>query len=981
MSVIVGGVVGAAIGFVVGGPVGALYGFGIGAGAAGLLGPKAKGNGPGDLSAPGLTLGSQVPRVYGTYRLPCLPIWVSDWRATEHAAEGGKGLPSGPSTFTYSADVLYVLADGTNVVAITRLWVNKKLVWSAHASSSVASVLASASTDWFDSLQLYSGGATQVPPDTYENALGAGLVPANRGMCTLLIRNLQAGQSKTLPTVEAEVITAGPSSQVRILTLLQSRFLSGNANDESAYAWGAPTITATGVSIGSGVATITKPDANSHNIIYNPSGLHPNGIDAITFEAIVRLDGPANVPMMALQISTGVLNGFHLFSWPVTGPPTYIGYRSPGGLGLDGRTTGTVGVGAYAHVAMVFTATQFRVYAGPAGGASELIYSLFGADYRIPSSSTFAITLGDYSSAGADGVSFQGFRIRQEEVYTGSTFTAPTVIPAPDVGYTIWTPSPVKLDTIVAAEWARMPGLTSGDVDVTDLATTDVIGYANAGSAQQVLADLKDIFFLDVVPGRPIKWLRRGRASVATIPFADTGIGAENAGTPFAGVLDANPDEQPAVVGIRYPAQSRDGEPGFQRGDALTTQGTDVTIVDTRVVLTDAQAKGRAIAGQLLARARRRTASFGLSNVYAALEPGDSALVTDNDGNQVLLRIPRLNYADGARAIEWEVDEPSALVATGTTDVSDAPSFTVTTSPLTGLLLLDIPLLRDADDSAGIYAALTALGSEWPGAYLFIGNDSSTPTRLAEVSRSAVTGVCAAALANWTGGWVWDEGSSITVTLDNPAHTLASSTRAAMLADETINVAAIGVHGRWEMLRFRNASLVSAGVYLLSGLLRGIEGTEWAQSLHAAGDRFCLLNNSGLVRVSHDASEIGLTRWYRAVTRTRSTGSATPQSLIDAGVSVTPLSVVNMRRVLSGGGATVTWERRSRLSTPAYAAPPLSDAPEGYVATLRNGSTVVETQTLAARTATFASITAGWTVGVRQTSPAGVIAPETRITL
>jgi hypothetical protein len=110
------------------GPLGSMIGGMIG----GAI-DSATADGPpvGDLSAPGLQLGRQLPRVYGRVRLPCNPIWASDFRATEHGGKGGE--PPGPNS--YSLDMLCAIADGSNVIAVTRIWVNKKLVFTALADS------------------------------------------------------------------------------------------------------------------------------------------------------------------------------------------------------------------------------------------------------------------------------------------------------------------------------------------------------------------------------------------------------------------------------------------------------------------------------------------------------------------------------------------------------------------------------------------------------------------------------------------------------------------------------------------------------------------------------------------------------------------------------------------------------------------------------------------------------------------------------
>ena len=65
-----------------------------------------------------------------------------------------------------------------------------------------------------------------------------------------------------------------------------------------------------------------------------------------------------------------------------------------------------------------------------------------------------------------------------------------------------------------------------------------------------------------------------------------------------------------------------------------------------------------------------------------------------------------------------------------------------------------------------------------------------------------------------------------------------ASTKAAMRADRTINAAYLGAHTRWEIIRYRTATLATTDTYVLSGLLRGMRGTEEHIDSHVAGDTF-----------------------------------------------------------------------------------------------------------------------------------------------
>src|ERR1041385_8392925 len=96
---LIGGVIGAVIGFFVGGPAGAVQGFAIGTTVGGLLfpgklpdvyGPRLT-----DLKLQVSTYGTIIPIDYGMTRHAGNVIWKTDLRETSHEdTQGGKGGPS-----------------------------------------------------------------------------------------------------------------------------------------------------------------------------------------------------------------------------------------------------------------------------------------------------------------------------------------------------------------------------------------------------------------------------------------------------------------------------------------------------------------------------------------------------------------------------------------------------------------------------------------------------------------------------------------------------------------------------------------------------------------------------------------------------------------------------------------------------------------------------------------------------------------------
>jgi hypothetical protein len=79
---------------------------------------------------------------------------------------------------------------------------------------------------------------------------------------------------------------------------------------------------------------------------------------------------------------------------------------------------------------MVFSSAGFSVYIGPAGGTGERVY--FNAGEGTPDAVRFGVYVGVMFDISPNFGSYviHGFRVRQEEVYTGDTYSAPSVIPS-----------------------------------------------------------------------------------------------------------------------------------------------------------------------------------------------------------------------------------------------------------------------------------------------------------------------------------------------------------------------------------------------------------------------------------------------------------------------------------------------------------------------------------------------------------------------
>jgi hypothetical protein len=199
----------------------------------------------------------------------------------------------------------------------------------------------------------------------------------------------------------------------------------------------------------------------------------------------------------------------------------------------------------------------------------------------------------------------------------------------------------------------------------------------------------------------------------------------------------------------------------------------------------------------------------------------------------------------------------------------------------------------------------------WTGAQLYKSADASNYEAVLSSTSGTIIGSAQDALGDFSGGNVFDYENTVTITLQTTG-SLTSYTQLQVL--NGAGAFMLGAHGRWEVVQYKTATLVSAGVYTLSGLLRGRRGTEWAQGLHQVGDRFVLANVSTWQRPNPGTAEIGLSRYFKAVTFRDSLSNTTAQTFANGAVGLKPYAPVHLAGQRDGSNnLTINWVRRTRI--------------------------------------------------------------------
>lgn len=462
---------------------------------------------------------------------------------------------------------------------------------------------------------------------------------------------------------------------------------------------------------------------------------------------------------------------------------------------------------------------------------------------------------------------------------------------------------PVPLSEVVA-NLSQRAGLTPDDYDVSQL--TDLVdGYAIARQTniRAAISELQQAYFFDAVESdNVIKFVKRGAPHCVVIPTED--LAAHNEGDSLPDLLTTVRQQEvelPNTLNVVYLNIDAYYQNGTQQSRRLVGSSGEAASIEIPVVLSDSKAKQIAdvlLFGLWTARTMHK---FQTSNKYAKYEPTD-VIKIDNK----LLRIIKKDEAAGL--IKWEaVAEQSEVYVQPTTGVAGTtPVQTIPIILATVARFLDIPLLRDVDDSMGFYYAATSPRDDWSGTVVYKSPDEGVSYEaIFEDTNMAVAGQTLTTLMPFDGGNIFDELNYVDIEVINGE--LASVSELAVL--NSSNAAMIGN----EIIQFKNAELLSENVYRLSGFLRGRRGTEWCIPNHGVGEKFVLLTPISLRRVPSISSEINQMVYYKSVTIGNNLSDTNSQIFRNSAVCLRPYSPVQLGGGRNAAGdLTITWIRRSR---------------------------------------------------------------------
>lgn len=394
---------------------------------------------------------------------------------------------------------------------------------------------------------------------------------------------------------------------------------------------------------------------------------------------------------------------------------------------------------------------------------------------------------------------------------------------------------------------------------------------------------------------------RGGRVAVigdepATATLLDAAMALPEAGAAVS--VERRLEPRLATARVRFIDGARD----YQIGSVLIRtagDGGDVDL-DLPAVCSPAFAEAAAARALIEDEGERLRAMFGPVDALR-LEPGDVVVV---EGQKGRWRVAGLDLAETASAT---LEPVRGIHPSEDTALPSRPAV----GPVVGapfFRMVELPPLPGAPGEAGPLAVVAA--DPWRPMQVRAGPSVDSLAPRAEVDRPATVGVLISALAPGPRNR-WDQVAHVTVRVEGRAP--ESRSDAAVLAGS--NAVAVETPMGWELLQFRRAELLGDGVWRLSGLLRGQQGSEGAMRAGSETGAIVVLLDAVPIRALSPRVERGLPLVWRAGIKGLPGGRGVSELCwTPTGVHDRPWSPAHLRsQKRLDGGYDLRWIARVRL--------------------------------------------------------------------
>lgn len=936
----IGGIAGGLIGFAIGGPAGAQWGWMIGSVVGGIVDPQViQGAQWQNQQLQGSSDGLARAVVFGTSTVTgnLLDAEPAGPRIGKKE-EGGKGGPvveRDTAILTYAIEICDSSElRGTKINSVIAVWEDEKLVYDLRPDTdgNVDATRAASSYKWAANKKFYFGGEDQLPPPELEAIHGAGNIPAYRGSCimTVLDEDLMVDvDDKPRGRIPTYRFLVSSCVTVEVLTPVKwdaTTKTGGEADviDDGFGFWGRSNTP--GYVQGDRVVRTGNWYWETTTGWYLDSGSMINHFGAGGI--LVTLTGATGLALVQMGADGGVVftNSLGidkvLYSeWVPTAPddPRVARVRHHvyweqvvGGdvvwkVAIDnGPWTEVMRRGAVLVGGVVPYAMSRGTYLDP--DVFEKVVTIFS----MPDDFAYEVPAGarPLAAAGARTYVTDYYNIPDSPDYTADG-DGTVSGPATPVGVMCARP----LDDVVRTlHKIGAPQLSDAEFELSALAGEFVRGYTiqdaevTVASACDPLRKVWD-FDLPAYDGQ-IHAIKRGRA-------ADWSLSEDDLVTMDSGYEESLQDESlafPLKLHLSYTDPVIDYKETTQISERYSADARvagEEKISMGQLVLTATEAK------QAVVKAHKQ-AWANIEDTRKLAAPLEYIEAVNSDAFEFRNKRYRV---DSMRVEGLQVVIESAAYDRISSYQSDAVGVEGTAGPdklgaalrgPTVSVLMNMPVLRDEDDAAGMYWSAAGLLEGWKGARLQIARDGVTFT---DTGVSATTSATMGTLVEAIGSasrYGMDEVNHIKVKLKPLSGGLESTDMTGLLREANA-AALVYPDNTVEVIQFLTATETAEREYTLSGLLRGRMNTT--PGAHAAGAWFVLLNDAvRFVSLRNDDS--GTSPTFRAVSAGTVAETNLP-SMVNIGVlqSLKEWEPTTVRAVTGAGEVAVTWAGRGRLGS------------------------------------------------------------------
>ncbi len=472
-------------------------------------------------------------------------------------------------------------------------------------------------------------------------------------------------------------------------------------------------------------------------------------------------------------------------------------------------------------------------------------------------------------------------------------------------------------------------GLSIGDIDLSAVSGS-VLGYIlnRPMPVQEALKPLMTAGDLDICEsGYQLKFFPKKET-------VDLSLSEEDLLKPLA-QKRLQESELPGSVSLSYMAADGGHLAGAQSAKRhyapnATMFGRNEVALELPLSLNADQAKAICRRSLFTAWSERQSLGTSLPLKYLALDAADLVTIT-KDGRDIKSRITQ-HYLGADLSLDIEMVEAgnAPISATLPADTGSGYADVLIQRPaFSELFILDLPLLRDEDATAGVgsryYYAMDGYGQNWRGAGLFVSPSGERFEQKGVTQFEACHGVTLSALGSSENPWQTDRENSVFIRFLKGQDRLESISELDALNGG--NALLVGD----EIINFSDLNQQGDGSFEIKTLLRGRRGTESAISDHRIGEPVVLLEANRLSANIMPLASLNLPHHWKAVGAGQLLEDVPAQIKALSGRDLMPYAPVQISVQRTPTNADISWVRRSRLAGAGLSlSPPLAETSERY---------------------------------------------------